>query len=388
MPKKKDPEITQYKLKDGKTYFRLRTYIGTNPENGKSIKVTRSKLATRKEAEQLRNKLKAKGPVAIAHKHDLAKQKNTFTDVWNSWLEIYKLSVRGSTVRSKKTIWDNTIGPEFGSSYIANVTSDHIQKFVNNLAENYTDYREYIGLLRCLIKYALVKGYIDVNPLDKVIIPRKSKKPHRFDPKTNYYEPKELKRFLSAAKQLHFEWYVYFYTVASLGLRRGEGLALKWSDIDFKKRKIYIRRTVTIDEYDHKMLGPTKTDDKYRKINGLTLSNDLYQILKDFRAYRTKWYDTNPFLFHTKEGEYYTTQGPNFWVKQLYKKDPTLKKITLHGLRHTFATLMFDTNGNIKPQDVSYLLGHKRVETTLDIYTSISKKKKEEINSAINNLKI
>ncbi len=50
MPKKKDPEITQYRLKDGKTYFRLRTYIGTNPENGKSIKVTRSKLATRKEA--------------------------------------------------------------------------------------------------------------------------------------------------------------------------------------------------------------------------------------------------------------------------------------------------------------------------------------------------
>ena len=58
MPRRKDPEITQYTLKNGKTYFRLKTYIGTNPETGKPIKVTRSKLKSRKEAELLRNKLK------------------------------------------------------------------------------------------------------------------------------------------------------------------------------------------------------------------------------------------------------------------------------------------------------------------------------------------
>ena len=44
MPRRKDPEISQYTLQNGQTYFRLKTYVGTNPETGKPIKVTRSKL--------------------------------------------------------------------------------------------------------------------------------------------------------------------------------------------------------------------------------------------------------------------------------------------------------------------------------------------------------
>lgn len=386
MPRKKDSEIQQYQLKDGKTYYRLKTYIGINPETKRPVKVTRSKLKTRKEAEQLRIKLKAQGATKIGRKQYLNKQQITVTDVWNSWLRVYKLDARGSTIVHKKMIWNNHIKPRFGEVYISHISSEHVQNFVDDMANNYLEYRSYINLLKSLIKHAIIKGWTDYDPFNRVVIPKKSAKKHTRNPKDNYLELDELQRFLTAAKKLHFEWYVYFFITASLGVRRGESLALKWPDINWNDKLIYIRRTVTTDEQGHKALGPTKTSDKYRKNNGLPISDHLLKVLKEFKAYRTKWYDKSEFLFHTPDNDFYTTQAPSFWLAQLYKHDPTLKHITMHGLRHTLATLMFETNDNLNPEDVAYQLGHKHVSTTLDIYTSITKKKKAELTKTRNKL--
>ena len=90
MPRKKDPEIYDYKLKSGKTKYGFKTYIGINPETGKAIKPTRQGFDSYKEAEQAKIKLKAKGAVAVAAKYKAESDQKTVREVYNIWFSIQK----------------------------------------------------------------------------------------------------------------------------------------------------------------------------------------------------------------------------------------------------------------------------------------------------------
>ena len=98
MARKKDAEIKSYKLKNGKTYYKIKAYIGIDPETGKEVRITRSKLKTRKEAEDLRNELKAKGPHAVLNNLRKSSNRKTVSDVFKIWIDIQRMEVRGSTV--------------------------------------------------------------------------------------------------------------------------------------------------------------------------------------------------------------------------------------------------------------------------------------------------
>ena len=72
------------------------------------------------------------------------------------------------------------------------------------------------------------------------------------------------------------------------------------------------------------------------------------------------------------------------WKKQIYEKNPNLKKITVHGLRHSFATIANDNGWNMV--DVKNVLGHKSLDLTLGTYTHTTKNGEEEIRKDINGL--
>ena len=98
---------------------------------------------------------------------------------------------------------------------------------------------------------------------------------------------------------------------------------------------------------------------------------------------------------------------PTQWLKQVYDKDheinekfakenkldenyvlnKDLRHITLHGFRHTFATLLIE-NTNVKPKTVQMLLGHANIQMTLDIYTHVNNKNKEDAINSISQLNI
>lgn len=397
MVKRKDPEITSYKLKNGKTYYRLKTYIGTNPSTGKPVKVTRSKLKSRKEADQLRTKLKAEGPEAVINKLHINQNRKTVTDVYNVWLGVVKLDVRGSTVNRFKDTWKNHTSPNFGQDYIDSLSPDKIQKYVDDLATKYITYKTIANQLHRLIKYAIFRHWCNSDPFDFVIMPKKSVKEKR-DTSHNFYERDELKRFLEVAKEYNFSKYTYFLTVASLGCRRGEGLALQWNDINFKNKTVKIERTVSKDENGHKTIDNVKNGVKHT----VPMSNNLYTILKEYQTYVKNKGDDSKWLFHQSDGTYWWSQQIDIWIKWIYKFDQKqvtdwnakhpdspktpLRHITPHGLRHTLATLLYEGNENIRPKDVQYLLGHKSVKTALEIYTHVTEKQKEDIKDSINKL--
>lgn len=109
-------------------------------------------------------------------------------------------------------------------------------------------------------------------------------------------------------------------------------------------------------------------------------------------------------LFHTNKGTYLRISKPDQWLKSIYVKDheekaeyakkynlkepqPDLHHITVHGFRHTFATLLI-AETNVKPKTVQMLLGHENIQMTLDIYTHINKKNTEDAVNALKQLNI
>lgn len=383
MPRKKDTEIYTYKLKSGKVKYGFKTYVGVNKETGKAIKVTRQGFTTRKEAETAKTRIKADGPKDVIIKRNKESNKKTVQEVYDIWLPIYRKSVRPSSVVQTKSIWKNVIKNEFGNDYINHLDIDHIQRFVNDMSTRYVNYRRRINLLQRLIKYAIIRDWVDSDPFIKVIIPKKGKESNR-DTAHNFYELDELKAFLSTAQKYNFKYYTYFMILASLGLRRGEGLGLKWKDIDFDKRIISIRRSTTITEDSYKGIGRTKTPTSKRD---LMIPDNLLKILKEYYNQKTEFNSAEDYLFHTRKGDYLPPTAPTYWIKAIYKRNPKLREITPHGLRHSLATLLYnDDNININPKDVQTILGHKDPTLALEVYTHMTKKRENKITKTINNM--
>lgn len=394
MPRRKDPEITQYTLKNGKTYFRLKTYIGTNPETGKPIKVTRSKLKSRKEAELLRNKLKAQGPTAVVNKLKISNERKTVEGVYKIWLDNMKLEVRGSTLSRFKDTWKNQTQPKFENNYIDKISPDHVQNYVNSLASKYVTYKSIANQLHRLIRYAIFRHWCNKDPFNFVLMPKRSAKQKR-DTSHNFYELDELKHFLKVAKDYSLMKYTFFLTVASLGCRRSEALAL---NIDFDRKAVMIQRTVAKDSNGKKTIDDVKNGVHHT----VPMSDNLYQILQEYKQDCLDKGINFEWIFPTKDGSFNWAQQTDLWIKYLYKfdekrcekwnethpddKKKPLRKITPHRLRHTLATLLYDGHNGIPPKDVQYVLGHRTSKTAMEIYTHVTEKQKKDIKGSIDNL--
>ena len=109
MPRKKDSEIYEYKLKSGKTRYGFKTYLGTSRETGKPIKVTRQGFTTHKEAIAAKTKLKANGATHEEKIRDAQKHTKTIDEVWKSMGHSQELSLRPSSLYRKNSAYKNTL---------------------------------------------------------------------------------------------------------------------------------------------------------------------------------------------------------------------------------------------------------------------------------------
>lgn len=369
MPRRKDNEIYKYKLKSGKVKYGFKTYIGTDPETGKAVKPSRQGFDSYKEAEAAKTKLKEEGPSKFTHKKEQKENRKTVQEVYEIWLEVYRADVRGSTLRTRKSNWKNNIEKEFGGVYIDGIDINHLQSFATKLAETHINYRSILNLLHRVIKYAILRDWCDRDPFDKIVMPKKTKAKSKH-PANNFYSLSELKTFLECAKKYKEKYYVYFMTVGNLGCRPGEALALKWKNIDFKNKEIFIQHSISTDENGNKIYGPTKTPASVRKV---PLSDQLAIVLKEYKE-ETIYKKGNDFIFHKDNGDFYERSAPDHWITTLYNNYP-LRRITPHGFRHTLATLLNNRKNNANIKDIQYLLGHKKASTTMDNLLSLYKGK-------------
>lgn len=197
----------------------------------------------------------------------------------------------------------------------------------------------------------------------------------------NFYTKEELIHFLNCAKDYgNYQAFTFFRLLAFSGSRKSELLALTWNDIDFTKNEIRINKALARGKNSRLYIKTTKTKKSTRTIkmdvNTMTILDEWKKRQK--HDYFKLGYNTlkpNQLIFSSRKNELLQTSGVNQWMNQIIDKY-SLKKITVHGWRHTCASLLFEAGSSLK--EVQDRLGHNDVKTTMDIYTHVTEKAKSE----------
>jgi integrase len=172
------------------------------------------------------------------------------------------------------------------------------------------------------------------------------------------WSPGEVQAFLKAAR--NHKWYPAFLLVAHYGLRRGEVIGLRWSDIDFSGRVIHVRQQVFRANGEVQQ-GPVKTRAGQRD---LPLLGGIAEELAEYRLRRTKTADDG-LVFTSSTGN--PIEPYNFTrAFQLLCASNGIRKIKLHHVRHTAATILKDLG--VPARDAQLILGHSNIAITQQIY--------------------
>ncbi|QTB29061.1 site-specific integrase [Lysinibacillus sphaericus] len=371
--------IQSYELKNGQKRYMFQLYIGVDPLTGKEQRTTRRGFKTKKEAELTLARLK----LEIDKGNYKKESPETFQEVYELWLDQYKKNkVSESTLVKVTRVYRKHIIPAFGQYRIDKITVEVCQKHVNDWFDKFDDYLTIRRYTSRIIDFAIKRGYTKSNPMKLVELPsRRIELSDDEESNEKFYDRTQLIEFLNCLeKEKNYKAYTMMRLLAFSGMRRGEALALTWNDINFKTNEIRINKTLSRGLKGRLLVKPPKTKKSIRTIE---MDQKTMGILDEWKKrqkqeYFKLGYNTlkpDQLVFSNKYNEYLQLAIPQKWMLSVQKKYE-LEKISPHGLRHTHCSLMFEADATIK--EVQERLGHNNINTTLNIYTHVTKKAKSE----------
>ncbi|TKJ06185.1 site-specific integrase, partial [Bacillus cereus] len=271
----------KYQTKDGFKWL-YKIYTTTDPQTGKKKQTTKRGFKTKKEAQlhAAKTEMELDNGLFIDNKNILLA---TFI---NDWLLTYKKGkIRNHTFNLNTTAINKHIIPFFGVYKLLDITPDLCQKFVNHLLENgYSEnsVKNYTAPLKGALLKAVDLQLIQQTPFRGIVIAKSDAEEKRI----KHLEGKEVNAFVETLKETEHHYFALFFTLLHTGMRKGEALALQWSDIDLEEGTISIRHTFTYDynNLDNLRAKP-KTKASYRTI---LLADFLVKILKEHKLEQKK----------------------------------------------------------------------------------------------------
>ena len=313
-----------------------------------------------------------------------------FTAFLESWLKMMQTTVKLTTYSGYAQSIKNRIIPYFNEHHpglrLTEVTAQHIQDYYthemldNGMSANTVKHRH--ANIRKALQYAYTIDLIPGNPAAKVELPKIEKYVG------TYYNASQLDQMFKIFKGDPAEFGVI--TAAFYGLRRSEIIGLKWDAIDFDRKTITIRHTVTEAMIDGKLelviTDSTKTKSSFRT---LPLVEPFEQLLLKMKAdqernrilcgscYCQKY---QGYIYVNEMGElikpgYLTAHVPAILEKH------NMPKLRFHDLRHSCASLLFAQGVSLK--EIQAWLGHSTIGTTANIYTHLDENSKIDSANAI-----
>lgn len=260
---------------------------------------------------------------------------------------------------------------------IDEISSKQIQDYLNSLKHYSNSYISKIDdLIQGAYSFAMDKGYIKRNPMVDVIRPKSNKADKEIKALT-LEEQQMLTSYLMNIPIL-VEPYKNLYLIQLfLGLRVGEALALKSTDINLKNNILNVNRTLTEDKDEKLILGDsTKTYSGIRQV-------PIPAFVKNNIIEQMKIAEENPdnLLFVTKNKTLVHPNNINNRLKRILKT-MDIKGFSTHSLRHTYGTRCIEAG--VRAVAVQRLLGHKDVSVTLNTYTTVFNKYKEQEIAKVN----
>jgi Site-specific recombinase XerD len=269
----------------------------------------------------------------------------TLADWLVEWLDLFKRGkVKPSTLYHQELAIKNYIADDIGKRPLQDVDGAALQRFLMKIKA--PRQREHVyGVLRDAFNRAYALKMIDYNPIAAVSLPARKKR------KARAFDKAQEREFVSACKSHMYG--AMFLIMLYAGLRRGEVMALNYSDIDLNARKIYVTKTVN----DFGKIGTPKTDASVREVPVFdNLFPYLGAVLKRSDARRI-W----PFSE--------TITNNAFWdilrASGLYGQG-----FTTHSLRHTFVTRCIEDGVPVKV--VQKWVGHSTSVMTMNVYAHVN----------------
>lgn len=367
----------KYPTKQGQMWLFKMDY-GINPKTGKRKTTTRRGFNTKKEAQAAANKLQQELDQGILINNDNL----TFNDVFNQWFSNHSKTIKASTKKCIESKFRKHILPRFGKLKLKDITKPYCQQMINELAQLIKSVNDVKIQANQVFKYALKMDIISKNPLEYVSIPREQKElitENNDTEKRNYWKKDEVKKFLTITKkEFSLRDYVLFHLLIYTGARKGELLALTWDDIDFETRSIRLAKTLFHNEGKFIFQTP-KTKDSKRLIS---LDDNTIALLNKWRIRQSgeflatrNFIKNHNFVFTRDDGSPLRLAYPNEKLDIVIKKH-NLHRITIHGLRHSHASLLFEAGISIK--EIQERLGHSDIRETMNTYTHVTEHVKEQ----------
>lgn len=370
--KEQDIRIKEYTKKNGDKAYMFKLYLGIDPDTSKPIRTTRRGFRTQREARLAIADLEINGlpKPEIGTELDL----QTYEQIYDLWYEEYKTTVKASTLLKTERVFKNHIIPAFGNKPIQDIKPMDVQNQMNEWHKKLVRASMVMNYAGLVFDYAIRMQLISLNPT-KVIKKPVRKKSVTEDKDMNFYDKDELKKFMAVLENdNNFRAYVYFRLLAFTGMRKGESLALKWSDINLDKQTLYINKAVSRSATGLYIQTP-KTPSSIRRIS---IDDKTVSVLRQYAEDAAEG-----LVFQSEDGGILSPAKPRKWYLVAIKKLPEdFKQISIHGFRHTHASLLFEAGASIK--DVQSRLGHSDIQTTMDVYTHVSKTAKEQLANRFN----
>lgn len=372
--------IKKYKKKDGSTAYMFQAYLGTDPDTGNRIRVTRQGFSTKKEAELVLSRLK----IDIDEGSFIKAHNDTFEAIYELWFEQYRNTVKESTLQKTSELFRIHILPAFGKMKLDKITAAYCQKKVNGWFKAHSKYNVMKNYTSSVLKFAMRLDMLKSNPMDKITMPRRMAEVGK-DEDLKFYNKEELQQFFGfcnadAERSSNMLWLTLFRLLAFSGMRKGEALALTWKDLDFVNETVSINKTLTRGLENRLIIQTPKTATSKRAIvlDAITLSmlnNWRKQQAKDFLKLGFNTMNENQLIFPNTKNELMIPTKPDQKLDRIIKKNE-LKRITIHGFRHTHCSLLFEAGASVK--EVQDRLGHSDIQTTMNIYAHVTEKAKEK----------
>ena len=261
-----------------------------------------------------------------------------------------------------------------GHLYMDKITPRQIQKFINSLSEpgaNQThgdrglspkSVKNHLSVISAVFAYAIKMGMLQYNPCRAVTLPPLEEKV--------CYTLEEAQAFLDALADAPLRWQVFFSLAMFGGFRREELCGFEFSDFDFERHTVSVRRASLYTPQDGIITAPTKTAKSRRTLKLPAWIFDLVKRLRTEQACQRlalgdQWHECGQ-LFVKQDGSPIGLQQPYQWL-QKFCNDKGLPFYGVHQFRHLNDSLLIYNGEDVRV--VSATQGHSQTSTTLNIYT-------------------
>ena len=287
--------------------------------------------------------------------------RDTVEEILDAYIESRKrLGIKATTIRGYENC-KSRLSTDIRDEIAAEATPYLIDKFISDNADKWSPktIRNTISVLSSAYDRAIHLGLLSDNPCRKVTLPKNTKKD------VDIFNEEDVVKFLNALDNERLDFKVGYKLALLCGLRRSEILGLREEHISIPFKAVTVSET-RHRVSDSEIVQDTKTATSHRVLAlPDSLVRDIDVLIKEHQAFE---YDHTDYLIQDGFGQ---PMNPSTLSNHIYKieADNDLPHVSLHDLRHTFASML--NNAHIDIARISRELGHSNVNTTLGIYTHV-----------------